>query len=201
MLIGVLLGLVLIVVVIAIVLLSHYCSVTSIEHLQEICRTVAALREAAMAFPGRVENNDWWEGDNPSQLTPTGVEMAYSVFITGFGPLHVISFSLNRGKWPRKRRIAGHIFGVIEQHLVLRDLSRGWANPIAHLYYLVYQETDRAIHRNLLTEVPTGPCIGQIKRVGLTAPTEANVIYLAPGDYASSGKQSNDVIRKALGVV
>ena len=68
MLIGVLLGLVLIVVVIAIVLLSHYCSVTSIEHLQEICRTVAALREAAMAFPGRVENNDWWEGDNPSQL-------------------------------------------------------------------------------------------------------------------------------------
>ena len=188
----------------AILLSRDYRQAASVEHLQEVCGRVAALREAAAAFPGKVENDDWSEGDNPSQLTSAGVDIAYSVLITGFGPLHVISFSLGRGTWPWKRRVAGCIFGAIERQLCLREVSRGWANPVGHLYYLVFLERDGAIARAGLNEVPDGPSISEVKRSGIKPPAEGRVVYLRGGDDSpsSNGLHANEpdgVIRKALG--
>lgn len=190
-------------VTIAVVLaaLSIRRRVLSVGHLQEFCDVVGALREAAMAFPSRIENGDLSPGEQATEQTSASVRITYKVFLTSLGSVHVLSFSLNRSVWPGKRRAAGQFFGVLEDYLALRDCSRGWANPAAQMYYLVYQKTGDAAGDEPIGDKPTPERIQEIKRLGLTAPGEASVVYLSPGDPPSSAEPTNnlsDRIRRAL---
>ena len=181
---------------------NEYLRASRVSHLAEISRIVRSLRESAIAFSGQLQGNEYAEGDHPSQKTSAELELACFSYMADYGRLVVVSFKFESGKWPGKRRAAGHIFGILESSLDLEGLPRGWANPEADLYYMIFLESDQHRSDGGVAALESEH-IREIKRLQLKAPSTGKVVYLNPDDSPSLARETGcvtDVINQALGL-